>query len=88
MHTTRRLQYYELVVFLVLLVSMNTRAYVVYYIMHSMTYDTTLQRLAASDVAHEISLKNSEDIGVCLWENRRIGEANCARIFCVVKPSF
>ena len=53
-----------------------------------MKYDTTLQRLAVSDVAHEISLKNSEDIGVCLWENRRIGEANCARIFCVVKPSF
>ena len=28
--------------------------------MHSMTYDTTLQRLAASDVAHEISLKMEE----------------------------
>ena len=36
-----------------------------------MKYDTTLQRLAVSDVAHEISQKNSEDIRVCLRENRR-----------------
>ena len=50
---------------------MNTRAYVVYYIMHSMTYDTTLQRLAVSDVANEISQKNSEDIRVRFGENRR-----------------
>ena len=35
------------------------------------TYDTTLQRLAVSDVANEISQKNSEDIRVCLRENRR-----------------
>ena len=50
-----------------------------------MKYDTTLQRLAVSDVAHEISQKNSEDGGVCLSGNRRIEKkANCARIFCVV----
>ena len=53
-----------------------------------MKYDTTLQRLAVSDVAHEISQKNSEDGGVCLSGSRRIEKANCARIFCVVKPSF
>ena len=38
---------------------------------YAYTYDTTLQRLPVSDVAHEISLKNSEDIRVCLSENRR-----------------
>ena len=36
-----------------------------------MKYDTTLQRLAVSDVAHEISQKNSEDIRVRFGENRR-----------------
>ena len=53
---------YEL---LLLLSTLRARRVVIW------TYDSTLQRLAVSDVANEISQKNSEDIRVCLRENRR-----------------